>query len=331
MSFLAHAAARAAFVALLLVPFAHAARADTFGSGENAFSIPMVTVGDPGNAPDTTGAPNPVGAVGYTYRIGKYEVPEEAVRKANALSELAGEQLGITLDERGPQKPATGLSWFEAARFVNWLNEDAGFHAAYKFDDGPLGTGEFQLWEPTDPGFIPGNRFRNSLARYVLPSADEWYKAAFYDPFAEVYYDYPTGSDMPPTPVMSGTDLGTAVWNQDTGPTDVVLAGGSSPYGTIGQGGNVSEWHEGPASAVPDIKSSSNLRAIRGSDWGLAVSAGGMSSLSSPADLSPKLSFSVVGFRVLTVPEPSGFGIMLAIVLLGAFIPRFASRQEHVS
>ena len=37
------------------------ARADTFGSGSNAFDIDFVTIGNPGNAADTTGDPNPAG------------------------------------------------------------------------------------------------------------------------------------------------------------------------------------------------------------------------------------------------------------------------------
>jgi len=38
----------------------------SFGSGGNQFNMEFVTIGNPGNTPDTTGAPNLVGAVGYT-------------------------------------------------------------------------------------------------------------------------------------------------------------------------------------------------------------------------------------------------------------------------
>ena len=44
-----------------------------FGSIANAEAIQWVTVGDPGNTPDTTGAPNPAGAVLTSFRIMKYE------------------------------------------------------------------------------------------------------------------------------------------------------------------------------------------------------------------------------------------------------------------
>jgi len=128
-----------------------------FGSGENAFSIEFVTIGDPGNLPDLTGDPSSAGAVSYTYRIGKYEISEQMINKANAITELEGNPLGITIDERGPDKPATRASWFEAAQFVNWLNTSKGATPAYKFD----GNGDFQLWEPGDVGYDSGNLFRN--------------------------------------------------------------------------------------------------------------------------------------------------------------------------
>ena len=52
------------------------AHADTFGGGANTFQIDFVTIGNPGNAADTTGAPNPAGAVGYNYNMGKFEVSD---------------------------------------------------------------------------------------------------------------------------------------------------------------------------------------------------------------------------------------------------------------
>ena len=55
-----------------------------------------------------------------------------------------------------------------------------------------------QLWTVSDAGYNPNNLYRNSLARYFLPSVDEWYKAAYYDPTSGVYYNYPTGSDSVP-------------------------------------------------------------------------------------------------------------------------------------
>ena len=43
----------------------NALHADVFGSGANSFQIDFVTIGNAGNLPDTTGVPNPAGAVPY--------------------------------------------------------------------------------------------------------------------------------------------------------------------------------------------------------------------------------------------------------------------------
>ena len=243
------------------------AHADTFGSGANTFDIDFVTIGNPGNAADTTGNPNPAGSVPYTYRMGKFEISEQMIDKANTLGGL-----GITKDTRGADKPATSVSWNEAARFVNWLNTSTGSTPAYKFalqpgEGGYSANANIQLWTPSDAGYNPNNLYRNSLARYFLPSVDEWYKAAYYDPTSGVYYDYPTGSNSAPTAVASGTAAGTAVYNQAiaTGPADITLAGGLSPYGTMGQGGNVYEWEETDFDLVND--SSSSARGVRGGNW----------------------------------------------------------------
>ena len=297
--------------------------ADTFGSGANSFDIEFVTIGNPGNPADVTGVPNPAGSVTYDYRIGKYEIPEDAVRNANALSAEAGQPLGITLDTRGPNKPATSLSWFEAARFVNWLNTSTGHTAAYKFDAG----GYFQLWAPADPGYNPANLFRNSLASYFLPSADEWYKAAFYDPAIGDYWDYPTGSNDPPISVPFGTAPGTAVWNQpgEQGPAEVNLAGGLSPYGTMGQGGNVWEWEETELDLVNNSVMGS--RGVRGDNWLPSLSPIGLSSFFRNHSF-PDANPINLGFRVVSVvPEPATSCLaMLGLLLISLRIRRSTSK-----
>jgi formylglycine-generating enzyme required for sulfatase activity len=105
------------------------------------------------------------------------------------------------------------------------------------------------VWASGDAGYDASNPYRNSLAKYVLPSYNEWYKAAYYNPSDSTYYDYANGSDTRPTAVISGTASNTAVYTQSgeaspTGPADVNNAGGLSPYGVMGLGGNVYEWEE---------------------------------------------------------------------------------------
>jgi hypothetical protein len=111
-------AAAAAGVVTVFLGVPSYARTVTFGSGVNQFAMDFVTIGNPGNAADTTGSPNPAGSVGYTYDIGKFEVSEDMITKYNANFGTAN-NLVITKDNRGTNKPATSISWNEAARFVN--------------------------------------------------------------------------------------------------------------------------------------------------------------------------------------------------------------------
>jgi formylglycine-generating enzyme required for sulfatase activity len=299
-----------ALAALVCSASADRAAGDTFGSGASTFDIEFVPIGNPDNPDDTTGSPNPAGKVEYAYRLGKYEISEDMINKANALGGL-----GITHDNRGANKPVTSVSWFEAARFVNWLNTSTGHAPAYKFNGST-----FELWQSGDAGYDPNNLFRNSQAFYFLPSADEWYKAAYYDPTAGVYYDYPTGSDTVPTAVASGTAAGTAVYLQsfDAGPADITQAGGLSPYGTMALGGNIWEWEETEFDLVND--SSSSNRGSRGGNWGNNNPLTMLSSSRSGEPPTTELIDSGSGFRVASIPEPSTL-LLGAMTCLGLFWP----------
>jgi formylglycine-generating enzyme len=144
------------------------------------------------------------------------------------------------------------------------------------------------------------NPYRNSLAKYVLPSYNEWYKAAFCNPTNNTYYDFPNGSNTAPTAVASGTGAGTAVYNrtQAQGPADVDSAGGLSPYGVMGLGGNVFEWEE--SSNVLDNSNPGSSRGARGGYW-LSLS----SDLSSSTRLynAPSFDDFYLGFRVASLPS----------------------------
>ncbi len=275
----------------------------SFGSGANQFNMEFVTIGNAGNAADTTGAPNPAGAVGYEYGIGKFEVSEDMINKFNA-----SQSLQITKDTRGTAKPATSVSWNEAARFVNWLNTSTGGVAGYNFTTSGVND-NIVVWTAADTlDYQATNPYRSKRATYVLPSYNEWYKAAYYNPTNSTYYDFANGSDTAPTAVASGTTAGTAVYDGQSGPADVNLAGGLSPYGVMGLGGNAREWEESSGDLANS--SGSSVRGSRGGYWSLNSS--NLSS-SSRFNLNPSNGGSNVGFRVASlssdapppVPEPS--------------------------
>ena len=288
---------------------------ETFGSGENAFSMEFVTIGNPNNAPDTTG----YGSVAYTYNLGMYEVSRGQIDKANAAGSL-----GITIYDmtsyngNGVNRPATGVSWYEAGKFVNYLNISSGSSAAYKFD----GSGNFQLWSSGDIGFNESNQYRNSLAKFFLPSADEWYKASYGSPNG-IWYDYPTGSNTAPAPVVGGTDVNTAVYNRydwESTTADIFDAGGSSAYGTMAQGGNVWEWNESAFDGHNDM--SDKMRDLRGGSWGYGGELAMNASTVSPHD--PNVEEHSIGFRVAMIPEPSS----LSLLALGWVVVALGRRKK---
>jgi hypothetical protein len=283
----------------------------SFGSGANQFNMEFVTIGNAGNAgnaADTTGSPNPAGAVAYEYGIGKFEVSRDMIDKYN-LNFGNGNSLAITLYDmegngiiggNGANKPATGVSWNEAARFVNWLNTSTSGFAAYNFTTSGVND-NIAVWTAADTlDYDATNPYRSKRATYVLPSYNEWYKAAYYNRTNSTYYNFANGSDTAPGAVASGTADNTAVYNQsfDQGPADVNLAGGLSPYGVMGLGGNVSEWEESSDDLANSSGSSS--RGIRGGRWSGSFS--GLSS-SSRGSFDPSDTDSDFGFRVASLPS----------------------------
>jgi formylglycine-generating enzyme required for sulfatase activity len=263
--------------------------------------------------------------VAYEYRIGKYEVTAgqyceflNAVAKTEDKYGLHAGATGITRNESNGQytysvpaewanRPVSYVSWGDAARFANWLHngQPTGEQNASTTEDGAYtlngATGTAALCAVT----------RNPTARWAIPSEDEWYKAAYYNPATGTYYDYPTSSDTLPDNDLIDPDPGNnANWYDD----HYSVAGSipyrrsevgafensESPYGTFDQGGNVWEWNE---AIVGDS------RGIRGG--GYFIGSGGLRAVARPY-VSPMSEFNVYGFRVAEVPEP---GVMTILSL----------------
>ena len=306
-------------IALCFLASALCCKAETisFGSGASQFTMDFVEVGNPGNAAATYHTwSNSVGRVDTVYKIGKYEVTRDQFEKAGLGLSLANLS---SYGGNDPAKPATGMNWFKAAQFVNYLNVSQGYTAAYKFDV----NGSFQLWSPTDAGYNAANKYRNTLAGFFLPNMDEWFKAGYYDPTKTAhpvfgkYWGYANQSDTLPTAVANGVSQESAVYGQtfSNGPAVVDNAGGLSYYGTMAQMGNVAEWLENAYDRVND--NVDDYRVMRGGDWGNGTGSISWDAVNSvKPDLDPQLYTSVrdqttIGFRVVMIPEPSALSLLL--------------------
>ncbi len=291
---------------------------ESFGSGANAFTMDFVTIDNPNNVADRNASNGDrYGSVAYTYNLGKYEVSRDMITKASEAGSLGITMYSMTsFGGNGVNRPATGVNWLEAAKYVNWMNTSTGGTAAYKFVGG-----NFQLWSVGDEGYNANNLFRNSLAKYAIASRDEWYKGA-YGNRDGTWNNYATGSDTAPTAVAGGTEANTAVVGQSS-PADITNAGGLSPYGTMAQAGNAYEWTESLifTGANPPAHTALENREI----WGGAFYFDASFTLGGPGGPHSPSNDNLfqTGFRVaiVGVPEPSALSL-LAIGLGGLALVR---------
>jgi hypothetical protein len=132
------------------------------------------------------------------------------------------------------KKPVNFVTMYSAMRYCNWLHNGAQ-------PNGDTERGAYRLLGNIPPDTVTIRR--NPSARFFLPTEDEWYKAAFYDPSpagrpTASYWSYADRSDRADAKRIN---FGGAF----KGLTDVHLPGAASFFGTFGQSGNVAEWTEG--------------------------------------------------------------------------------------
>ena len=149
---------------------------------------------------------------------------------------------------------------------------------------------------------------RSEAATIVIPTRNEWYKAAYYDSPTSSYFDYPTWSNSPPTCAgpTAAANSANCVYS-DSRPVAVgSYTGSSSPSGTSDQGGNVGELTE-TSTGVPF------QRFMLGGGFLNDPSALAVSS--SNARFVTDESFDT-GFRLVLIPEP-GSDLLVIGGLLG--------------
>jgi formylglycine-generating enzyme len=221
-------------------------------------------------------------------------------------------------------RPVNFVSWGDAARFVNWLEN--GQKTGYE-DASTTEIGTYALNGANNDAVL-ASVLRNPNAQYVLPNFDEWYKAAFFDPNknglnSPGYWKYPTKSNARPINVWNpaGTnnanffdELGTGTGSYTIGDpyyrTEVgAFVSSVSPYSTYDQGGNVVNWNETAFSPVS--------RGVAGD----AFDGPGAISKWSWNYGNPTWEDAGGGFRIasLSVPEP-GILTMLLLCFAAGFV-----------
>jgi formylglycine-generating enzyme required for sulfatase activity len=301
-------------------------------------SIDYVNVGNAGNAADAaTGSL--YGAVAYAYKIAKNETTISqyaeflnAVAKTDTYSlystamtlsfingiSRSGSSGSFTysVNPGSGNMPVTFVSWFDAARFCNWLHngQPGGAQDAASTEDGAY----------TLLGAMSGIISKNGGAKAWIPSESEWYKAAYYDPNkggtgVGGYWLHANQSNT-----MTTNDFGvpgasnfydangyaTYIDGAGWGITNVGAYGlnSDSAYGTNDQAGNVNEWND----AV--------LGTSRGQRGGSFNSSAVDMRSSVRSSLNPSDEEGLLGFRVASVPEPSGF--VLTMLASGLMVVR---------
>jgi len=249
------------------------ASADTI---QGIINMDFVNIGNAGNSADTGGTPG-CGAVSSNYRIGKYEV---TATQWQTINTAAG--IGDSGTWSGNQ-PVAAISWYDAAQFCNYLTSGNKYSGAYKFDI----SGNFQSIDRASSISTYGTT-------YVIPTEDEWYKAAYFKPNGSGYSLYANGTSTAP---IAGVNSN---YNMAIGaPWDIITNGTQEQNGTFDMMGNVVEWNE--------TLLYGSGRGVRGGsyDWANSYLAS-----SSRGSGSPEVEHYSLGFRVASVPEPCSLVLM---------------------
>ena len=319
-------------------------------------AIDSVEIGDGGNTAASIGGAS-LGSVAQTYRMSKTEVTiAQYTTFLNAIAQrgdgangavvesLYDSRMGTDLNVAGisragagtesspyvyttigdSSKPIAYVTWFNAARFANWLHNGATTTSDIENGAYPLN------------GALSGIITKNTSATFWIPSEDEWFKAAHYKggSTSAGYWRFPTQSDDFPEnssstnannanfqrlgvfSVTQGTTLDAA---QNYLTAVGTFTGSPSAYGTFDQGGNVDEWTDTTTSTQFGI-----ARITRGGAW----NSGGLNSDVSPTSTAlPNDRTNKIGFRLATVAGSASGGTLSGTFMVKVGTPQTALRR----
>jgi formylglycine-generating enzyme required for sulfatase activity len=194
--------------------------------------------------------------------------------------------------------PVFDVTWGDAARFANWLQNGQPTNLGEAA--GSTEAGAYMLNGATSESALMAIG-RNAGATYFIPSENEWYKAAYFNPSNGTYWTYPTQSNSTPSNMLSATGTNNGnFWNSSyTDPTNDLtpvgaFAGSPGPFGTYDMGGDLFQWNEA------NYDNENLYRGLRGGGW--FISSSFVASSGRYYYGSPTGEFYYVGFRVASVP-----------------------------
>lgn len=273
-------------IAALLI--STAVKAGTISHTGTDVNVNFVTIGSAGNAADTSG----YGSVNYTYRIGQSEV---TASQWNVVVAAAG--ISETGKWSGGQ-PVASVSWYEAAQFCNWLTSGSRYSGAYQFSSVGILTNVNRSLMVSLYGTV-----------YVLPTENEWYKAAYYT--GSGYSLYANGTGTAPAP---GTD---ALYDKYSSSPWSAGSGTAEQNGTYDMMGNVWEMLESAYDSTLDVMGEDRL--AKGGSYG---STGDRLLPEERWLLGPTSEADYIGFRIVAIPEPETLSLLAFIAAVGLWFRR---------
>ncbi|MFZ1935436.1 MAG: SUMF1/EgtB/PvdO family nonheme iron enzyme [Thermoguttaceae bacterium] len=198
-------------------------------------------------------------------------------------------------DPQAANCPLFDVTWGDAARFCNWLQNGQPTGAQ---GNGTTETGAYSLNGAISNADLMAIT-RNAGAKYFIPSENEWYKAAYYKGGGTNagYWTYPTQSNTAPINTLpdTGNHANFYDWygtgnGGHTDPTDYLTPVGAfsltpGPYGTYDMGGDVWQWNEADLSGLE--------RGLRGGGWSTYFNS---LASSGRGDYDPSLGLGMDGF-----------------------------------
>lgn len=258
---------------------------NVFGEGEEAFSLNFRII--PGNGNPSWG----LGIVKYDYGISARAITNAQWDAFISASGATGIHVAsVDSQWKRPNQPVNRLTWYDAARFVNWLNTSNGYQPAYKFTVEPGTSGfAFELWNPEERA--DGHPYRHKDAVYVIPSEDEWVKAAFFN--GQNLQAYSTPDNTLPDQTQTRYEA-QEPWDVGSGVMEL--------NGTYDMVGNVREFTDSPHG---EDESTGAPRAARGGSYSGTAS---VLTVNSRWLRSPDGKSADGGFRVAYIIHPNTFG-----------------------